>query len=153
MVEHKEFDPSDAEVEAAIIQALDWSRETAPQEGRWPDDFDDDEREAMVEFMKVALRAAARVRENTSALLLAVADVRQVTGVGGKPMLSELGESVRAVLWAKDERILALENGLHEIAGSALSGSFFEEIALETLGSDTERDRADARIRKEQGNG
>ena len=72
------------------------------------------------------------MKEQTG-LLLAVTEIRHVTGVGGKPMLSELGKAVRAVLAAKDARIAKLEKGLHEIAGCALSGSFFEEIALTAL--------------------
>ena len=76
--------------------------------------------------------------EEQSGLLLAVTEIRHVTGVGGKPMLSELGGAVRAVLDARRARITKLEAALHEIAGCALSGSFFEEIALDALKRDPE---------------
>ncbi len=67
-------------------------------------------------------------------LLWALSEIRARTGVGVTPMLSELPDAIMG-------RIDRLEAGLHDIAACAMSGSFFEKLALEALGHASEDER------------
>jgi len=70
----------------------------------------------------------------TGALLLAVTDIRQVTGLGGKPMLSELGAAVRGLLADKDAQIGKLSFRLNTPPAIGRPVSTIEELIVGHVG-------------------